>query len=54
VWLASPLGKRSVIDVDTGVRLRRYILGRPTGSAGSFSLLIPGLGELAWIPQDGQ
>jgi hypothetical protein len=54
VWLASPLGKRSVIDVDTGVPLRRYILGRPNGSAGSFSLLIPGLGELAWIPDDGQ
>ena len=54
VWLASPLGKRIVIDVDTGLPLRRYILGRPTGSAGSFSLLIPGAGELAWVPEDGQ
>jgi hypothetical protein len=50
--LASPLGNRIVVDVDTGLPLRRYILGRPTGSADSYSLFIPFAGECAWIPED--
>jgi hypothetical protein len=53
VELASPLGERIVVDVATGLPLKRYILGRPTGAPDSFALLIPGLGELAWIPEDG-
>ncbi len=53
VALASPLGERIVVDVDTGLPLKRYILGRPTGSPDSFPLFIAGVGELAWIPEGG-
>ena len=53
VVLASPLGDRIVVDVDTGLPLKRYILGPPTGSPDSFPLFLAGLGELAWIPEDG-
>jgi hypothetical protein len=51
VLLASPLGGRIVVDVDTGLPLARFTLGRRTGSADSFPLFIPGVAELAWIPE---
>jgi hypothetical protein len=52
VLLDSPLGDRVVVDVDSGLPLRRFTLGRPNGSPGSVPLFIPVVGEVAWLPID--